>query len=40
MKIGLAWKATFNKTKLKLDLLTDTYVLLVVENVLEEVNYQ
>ena len=33
---GLAWKETFNKTKLKLDLLTDTYMLLVVENVLEE----
>ena len=29
---GLAWRATLKKTKVKLDLLTDTAMLLMVEN--------
>ena len=33
---GLAWQTAFKNTKLKLDLLTDLYLLLIVEKVLEE----
>ena len=33
---GLAWQTAVKNTKLKLDLLTDLYLLLMVEKVLEE----
>ena len=33
---GLAWKAALKKTEVKLELLTDIYILLMVKNELEE----
>ena len=33
---GLTWQAALKKTKVKLDLLTDTNILLMVEKILEE----
>ena len=37
---GLAWQVALNKTKVKLDLLTDINILLLVENVTLFINMQ
>ena len=34
---GLPWQAVLKKTKVKLDLLTDIYMVLIVENSIREV---